>query len=545
LRILPGHLDEIAIFRTDRPVEPPALVGDTHPPVDPRHRTLVHSVVFEGATAPFEVLLRVRSQSNHSVDVEALRWDDSFEASVREHGLVVAHVVFTLLVLAWATVAWRSRRDAVLGLFVAHQATMLLLALTLLGAARLYGPAWLAPALDRITSLTVPVTTGLSARSHARLLADLGGDTWATRALSALATLPAMGFALVAIGQVRAGLFLTNATVPPILVLACAAAWLARAAMAAPDTPSNTRRGTFVVAVYVATLALTMPPSMRVLGLASAGRWTFGAFFASGVTSTLLLGSLLVYRERERRARHARDVRRFEQAQREAEVHRARVTEQSELLTMLTHELKTPLSVVSLALGSAGRQATTRERAQRAVQSMSEVIDRCAQTARFDDALSRHDERPDLTHVAIDEALRRAADGIEHGDRIEIECDPGLPPCLTDAPMLLVILGNLLENAIKYGPAEAKVGARVERAIVDGHAGIRVGITNALGHAGRPDPEHVFEKYHRGARARHGSGSGLGLYLAHRLAYRLGGTLTLRAAERDDDDVTFDLWLPT
>jgi signal transduction histidine kinase len=52
----------------------------------------------------------------------------------------------------------------------------------------------------------------------------------------------------------------------------------------------------------------------------------------------------------------------------------------------------------------------------------------------------------------------------------------------------------------------------------------------------------LFEKYHRGERARHRSGSGLGLYLSRRLAYRLGGELLLR--DGPDDQVCFELWVP-
>jgi two-component system sensor histidine kinase MprB len=67
-------------------------------------------------------------------------------------------------------------------------------------------------------------------------------------------------------------------------------------------------------------------------------------------------------------------------------------------------------------------------------------------------------------------------------------------------------------------------------------------VTNAVGPAGRPDAAHVFDKYHRGARARHRSGSGLGLYLSQRLTSRLGGALSLCAPE--GDEVAFELWLP-
>jgi signal transduction histidine kinase len=543
LRILPGHLDEVAVFRADRPAELSVRVGDAHPVAGPRHGLLVHAVVLDDAPAPFELLLRLRTQSNHSIDVEVLRWDDSREASIAQLGLVIAYLVFTLMVMAWAAAGFLARRDAVLGLFVAQQASMLLVTLTLLGVLRLYGPDGLAPALDRLTSLAIPLSGVVSVRFHARLLADVGCPPRFSRLVLASAAVPGLGLLLVALGQVRAGLFLTHATLPFMMVLTMTAAW-----KVSPDTAKEVertpvRQRAVLVASYVASFLVMLPQSLRVLGLATGPRWTYGAYFIHGVTSTVLLGGLLAVRARQARARHRRAQLDAEQSRREAEAQRARVAEQSELLTMLTHELRTPLSVVSLALGESGRSPSMRERAQRAVRNMNDVIERCSQTALFDDELSRHDASPVLEPVALDRSVTSAIAALEHADRVECCAAPELPTCLADPKMLRVIIGNLFENALKYGPPEGRVTAVVEPASREGRAGVMLRVSNAVGAAGRPDPAHLFEKYHRGVGARHGSGSGLGLYLSQRLAYRLGGLLEHRP-KSGDDDVVFELWLP-
>jgi hypothetical protein len=121
LVIMPGHLDEIAVYRHDRLSESPALLGDAHPAPAAGQALLSHSVVFDDASAPFEVLARVRTQSNHSIDVRALRWDDARELSLHQHVLVTGLLVFLFMVMAWATTAWLERRDPLLGLFLAHE----------------------------------------------------------------------------------------------------------------------------------------------------------------------------------------------------------------------------------------------------------------------------------------------------------------------------------------------------------------------------------------------------------------------------------------
>ncbi len=545
LRVLPGHLDEVAVFRADRLTEPPIRVGDTQPAVGPRHGLLVHAVVLEAASAPFELLLRVRTQSNHSIDVEVLRWEDSREASIAQHGLVIAYVVFTLMVMGWAAGAWLARRDRVLGLFFAQQATLLLVALTLLGALRLYGPGWIAPALDRLTSMAIPLSALVSVHFHVHLLADLGVPTRPLRLLRATLTLPILGLLLVVVGQVRAGLFLTHASLPFIMTLMLGNACTVSPRPDPDGGGSPLAQKAILVASYVAAIAIMLPQSLRVLGLTGGGRWTYGAYCIHGVTNTVLLGALLAFRARQARARHRHAQVLAEQAQREAEAQRGRIEEQSELLTMLTHELRTPLSVVSLALGDSGRSLAMRDRAQRAVRNMNDVIERCSQTALFDDELSRHDASPRLEPVALDESVATAVAALEEHARIDSRAEPDLPGCLADPKMLRVIVGNLLENALKYGPPNARVTTSVERASREGRAGVMLRVANPVGAAGRPDAAHVFEKYHRGRGARHGSGSGLGLYLSHRLAYRLSGVLEHRVAKGDDDDVVFELWLPT
>jgi signal transduction histidine kinase len=105
---------------------------------------------------------------------------------------------------------------------------------------------------------------------------------------------------------------------------------------------------------------------------------------------------------------------------------------------------------------------------------------------------------------------------------------------------LLIIIGNLLDNALKYAPPQARVRVSMTATEQGGRRGVVISVSNPVGRAGRPDATRLFEKYYRGTHARHRSGSGPGLYLAQRLATRIGARLSLR----QDDGVTFELWVP-
>jgi two-component system, sensor histidine kinase LadS len=542
LRIMPGHLDEIALFRADRLSDPPVLVGDRHPATGPGQTWLSYVIALEAGTQPFDVLLRLRTQSNHSIDIRVMRWDDARAESVRQHYLVIAYLVFTLMVIVWAAVVWLEYRDTLLGLFIAHQGTALLLALTLLGVLRVYGPAWLDPLLlDRLTSFVIPLHAAMGTLFHSRLLADLGARKADSRLLLFATMAPVVALFLSAFGEVRVALMLTQGTIPVLMALIFVIAWRVHLDPSVAGPRGTWWRRAHLVGVYAVLAALTMPQSLRVLGVLPAGTWTYGAFIAYSVASAILLGSLLVIRGRDARRRRKKVDEALERVRREADTQRARVTEQAELITMLAHELKTPLSVVSLALGSVGSKPSMRERAIRAVGNMRSVIDRCEQVALVDDTVVRHDASMARVPVALETIVEEVICAQLHADRVDCQFSPGLPHCLADRQMVSVIVTNLLENALRYGPPGGRVRVCVMPASRGGRQGLSLQVFNQTGPAGKPDAGRLFEKYYRSPRARFGSGSGLGLYLSQRLAGRMGGELSFRDSEADE--VRFELWL--
>lgn len=98
-------------------------------------------------------------------------------------------------------------------------------------------------------------------------------------------------------------------------------------------------------------------------------------------------------------------------------------------MTMLTHELKTPLSVVSLALGDSGSQPRIRERARRAVENMRDVIDRCAQSARLVDEGDPAEPASALEPLDPAEVLREGIEWQGQADRIDLCVPDRLPVC--------------------------------------------------------------------------------------------------------------------
>ena len=109
----------------------------------------------------------------------------------------------------------------------------------------------------------------------------------------------------------------------------------------------------------------------------------------------------------------------------------------------------------------------------------------------------------------------------------------------SDAGLLMVIIKNLLENAIRYSRLSIKSVIKVKAEMM-ANGEIRLTITdNGLGmHPQIQDK--VFNMFYKGNNL--SPGSGLGLYMVKSAAYKLGGKVTLKSAV--NKGTTFQVYLP-
>ena len=536
LRIIPSRLDEVIAYRVDRLDEQPVKVGDNFKPEGPQQGFLNHGVVFDDAMAPFEVLLRLKTEGNHSIHVQAFRWDEAYALVSRDAILIAGYLIFTLMIITWAVVTLLGQRSMVLVLFLVHQFSVLFVVLTLLGAWRLFAPDGLVHLGGQLASFAVPFSVLTTILFHTRLLSDLGARATHAKIFGVSATLPLLGIGLIAAGFPQIGLMLSHVTIASLMPFAVFVALRLRA-----DSGRWWWRPA-IAAAYLVMVILMAPAWLRVLGVLPVGAWTFGSPLVYGVVSAILMASLIMVRAREVQRLGTLNEAAFAEAKREADLQRARAVEQGDLITMLTHELKTPLSVVSLALGKSGQQPTIRARALTAIENMRSVIDRCAQAARVDDDSTNRTMSLTIEPVQLRAVVTEAVAGLLQGDRVDNQLHDPASGCLADRASVLTIVSNLLDNALKYSPGDSVVRITAQITNLNGRPGATLRITNDIGDQGAPDPVHVFEKYYRGPRARNLSGTGLGLYLSRRLAQRMGGALSLVPAQ--PSLVGFELWLP-
>lgn len=215
----------------------------------------------------------------------------------------------------------------------------------------------------------------------------------------------------------------------------------------------------------------------------------------------------------------------------------------SQLLGEVTHEMRTPLTVIGghlegLVDGVLEPDDATFALLADEAQRLERIVDDLTLLSRADEGTLTFDLRPiDLGDV-VDGVLARLAPQFEHrGVRLEHEPGPRLP-VLADAQRLAQVLTNIVGNALEHTPEGGAVTIRSGR---DASSWVEVADT---GQGIAADQlEAIFERFHRGPSGSTRSGRGIGLTIARSLARAHGGDVTA-TSPGPGSGATFRLTVP-
>jgi signal transduction histidine kinase len=207
---------------------------------------------------------------------------------------------------------------------------------------------------------------------------------------------------------------------------------------------------------------------------------------------------------------------------------------QKELLANVSHELRSPLARLRMALALLPRDGVAEPRiadAERDLGELDRLIDDVLATARLEaTGLPTRLAEVDVGALLRDLAARAQHDPALAGRPVVVR-ERDSPTLVGDEALLRRALWNLVENAAKYGAppitlAATREGDRVELSVADEGPGIA------------PEArERVLDPFYRLDAARTPGGAapggvGLGLTFARRVAEVHGGAITVGAGER-------------
>jgi NtrC-family two-component system sensor histidine kinase KinB len=207
----------------------------------------------------------------------------------------------------------------------------------------------------------------------------------------------------------------------------------------------------------------------------------------------------------------------------------------SNLISTVSHELKTPLTSVRMALYLLVEKTvgplndkqhdlvdTAREDADRLLRTLNDLLD----LARLEQGPALLDLKPISPAKLVEGAIHSTREPAQEASiRVESEIAPGLPEIRVDQQRIAYVFANLITNAIKYSPQGSTVWVRAETgATRSGRKSVRFSVRDQ-GPGITPDhQEHIFERFYR-VPGTNKSGAGLGLSIAREIVVAHGGEI--------------------
>ncbi len=193
------------------------------------------------------------------------------------------------------------------------------------------------------------------------------------------------------------------------------------------------------------------------------------------------------------------------------------------LLAGISHDLRTPLARIRLALGMLSEKPDRDliGRVLRDVDGMNELIARCLEVSR--DFAEQESVALNLCDLLAGVAAEFTHTGIEIRGRKGPDCNLRVRPLA-----LRRILANLVDNAVRYGAGQP---IDIEYRLDEG--GVAICVMDRGPGIPESEREAVFRPFHRlePSRSSRTGGSGLGLAIVRQLANANGWTVELRERE--------------
>lgn len=230
---------------------------------------------------------------------------------------------------------------------------------------------------------------------------------------------------------------------------------------------------------------------------------------------------------------------------RQTELLRATESLQTALLNSISHDLRTPLVSITGALSSLDEDdGILNESARRALienargeaDRLNRLVGNLLNMTRIESgAIKLRLESEDIQDVigtALEQLGSRVADR-----KIQVNVPAGFPLVPMDFTLIAQVLVNILENAVKYSPADSTIEASAE--LLDEK--IRIKIADRGAGIPSEDLTRIFDKFYRVQRPENVSGTGLGLSISKGIIEAHHGFIYASAREGGGTIITIEL----
>jgi len=222
---------------------------------------------------------------------------------------------------------------------------------------------------------------------------------------------------------------------------------------------------------------------------------------------------------------------------------------QSTFISVISHELKTPVALIKGYVGTLRRKdvrwdSKTVQDSLAVIEDEADHLDELIENLLDASRLEAGGLAINATDLALPRLTERVAERYRtqsEKHKITVDFPEDFPVVLADEQRVSQVLLNLISNAVKYSPkgGEVRISGQVrpEHVIVcvqDQGPGIPPG-----------DIPHIFDRFYRaGETARSTKGAGLGLYLTRAILEAHGGSIWVDQKYKDGARICFSLPRP-
>lgn len=532
VRIRPAYAESIEVF-DDISRNPIKLVGAKHPWVESEVPAYSHHFKLGPDLQQRQLFLRIQYPRTYLLNFDVMSITDFLRADHIDSLIYMGYIVFTFALALGLLGAWLINRERVLGIFTVQQFAAFLHTFFVVGYARIFFDQYIdVSVLNYLSYVLVVAYPLIGILANKSLLEEYGLTRTYRYLFNGLVCSSCIVIGLLFLGFTHEALKLNAQIVMLAMTVFCLAAWFGTDRN---QDFENINLPIHVLRIYYAfNLVMWSISILPLLGIIQAKDFTVHSYLLYNVFSSLIFFLLLQYRAR---SILKGELMKSAALKKEASDERFLREEQGKLMAMLTHEIRTPLSVLKLVMDRKVAGSDLEEFANRAVSNIDSIIDKCIQLDQLDlKALTIKKVRFNLSDL-----ISTVVSDSSSGGRIQIQAQPGME-IDSDIDLIRVIISNLIGNAVRYSPPSSDIFLNVGSVLPKaGHAGIQILVENEVSGVDMPDASQVFEKYYRGPSSSKISGSGLGLFLIKQLTHALGGEVDCSIIK---NSITFRVWIP-
>jgi two-component system, OmpR family, sensor histidine kinase KdpD len=212
------------------------------------------------------------------------------------------------------------------------------------------------------------------------------------------------------------------------------------------------------------------------------------------------------------------------------------------VLDALAHEFKTPLTSMKAASSDLLASQSVSPRDRELVAIIDEDLDRFQGLVTDAVQMLRIDAGDFVVHrgrhqlAAVVAAIAQKIGGRLDGHELLLRIPDDLSVD-ADRELLGLALRQLLDNALKYSPPTSTIEIEAT-----GNGAVEIAVRNSGSTIQEPEQPRIFERFYRGAQARHIPGTGMGLAIVQQIAHAHSGALSVSSTPQAG--TTFCLSLP-